>query len=86
MGDKSVSVTLKKRWKTSGSRVGLREFAKTLADEGDAMAKNWFANKKGACNKGRSPANITRATLEANATKMARSKKSSGNKKTTSVV
>lgn len=82
MGDKSVSVTLKKRWKTSGSRVGLREFAKSLADEGDVMAKNWFANKKGACDQGRSPANITRATLESSATKMSRSKKSMGNKKT----
>lgn len=80
MSDRAASKKLKKLWKTTGKGFGLREFATSLAKSEDtaALVTRWFENKKGACNQGRSPANITRATLEGAATRAARTKASKG--------
>jgi len=58
--------------------VSLKAFARALAKEGDAVAKEWLANKLGAKNQGRSDANIKAARETSQATKAA--KKSKGKK------
>lgn len=78
MGERSVSVQMKKAWKKAGQHEGLREFVKALADAGDEKAKMWFENKAGICNQGRKPENISKATLSAQATRTARMKLSKG--------
>jgi len=74
MGDRAVSVKLKKEWTRTKTDLSLREFARKLLKEGQAWVEAWFENKKGICNAARKPENVTRANLERNATKMARKK------------
>ena len=81
MGDKSVSVLLKKRWASDGQGVGLKEYARKLAAGGDQMAIDWFAHKKGSLNQLVSDKNKARIALEKSASKLARSKKKGGGKK-----
>lgn len=53
----------------------LKAFARALAKEGDQVAKDWFANKRGKLNQKRSDANIKAAREAAFATKSAKRKK-----------
>ena len=75
---KSVMKAFKKRWKTEGKGTSLKRFARFLKD--DPQAQTWFLNKKGACNQERKPENLTKARLEAQATKSARKKSKGGSK------
>jgi hypothetical protein len=61
-----------------GPKVSLKKFARELAKSGNAVAKAWFANKLGAQNAQRSEKNRGRISLESQASKAARRKKSQG--------
>lgn len=61
-----------------GPRVSLKKFARELLKAGDPVAKAWFANKRGAQNAKRLEKNASRITLEKQASKAARRKKSQG--------
>ena len=82
MAENAVSVRLKKMWKKSGKKVSLREFAKQLVSANDPVGQAWFDNKAGACNQSRSDANVARANLERQATKLNRKKTKAGPKAT----
>lgn len=55
--------------------LSLKAFARKLAKEGDPVAKEWFAHKKGSANQKRSEKNATEAKLAGAATKTAKRKK-----------
>ena len=76
VGKGSTSKTLKKLWHaaTTGKHLSLKDFARKLADEGEQVAKDWFAHKHGSLNKKRSEANVARVSLERAATKAAKRK------------
>lgn len=57
-----------------GRGLSLKVFANGLVDNGDELAKEWFANKKGAANQGRTDANIKSATEARLATRTAKRK------------
>jgi hypothetical protein len=61
--------------RNAGPPVSLKAFARTLLKEGDPVAKEWFANKRGAKNQKRSDANIKAAMEARTATKAAKRKK-----------
>ena len=61
-----------------GAKVSLKKFARELLKAGDPVAKAWFANKRGAQNAKRSEKNTGRISLEKQASKAARRKKSQG--------
>ncbi len=61
-----------------GPRVSLKKFARELLKAGNPVAKEWFANKRGAQNTKRLEKNATRITLEKQASKAARRKKGQG--------
>lgn len=56
----------------------LKRFARELAKSGNQTAKDWFAHKTGSLNEERSEKNRTRISLEKQATKTAKRKKSQG--------
>ena len=56
----------------------LKAFARTLLKSGDANAKEWFGNKRGAKDQKRSEANVKLAALCASASKAARKSKGKG--------
>lgn len=62
-----------------GPKVSLKKFARELLKSGNAVAKEWFANKVGAKNQKRTEKNVSRISLEKQASKAARRKKSQGN-------
>lgn len=62
-----------------GPRVSLKKFARELLKAGDPVAKAWFANKTGAQNQKRTEKNQSRISLEKQASKAARRKKSQAN-------
>ncbi len=61
-----------------GGAPSLKKFARELLKAGDAVAKEWFANKRGAKNAKRTEKNASRITLEKQASKAARRKASQG--------
>lgn len=74
VGVASASLTLKTRYASEGRGISLKQFARKLAKEGDAVAKEWFANKSGAKNQKRTDSNINTAKAAGAATKMERRK------------
>lgn len=62
-----------------GPKVSLKRFARDLLKSGNAVAKEWFANKGGAKNTNRTEKNQSRISLEKQASKAARRKKSQKN-------
>lgn len=62
-----------------GPKVSLKRFARELLKAGDPVAKAWFANKGGAQNAKRTEKNQSRISLEKQASKAARRKKSQKN-------
>ena len=66
-----------------GPKVSLKKFARELLKAGNAVAKEWFANKGGARNAQRSEKNQARINLEKQASKAARRKKSQKSQKST---
>jgi len=62
-----------------GPKVSLKQFAREQERSGNQVAKDWFANKAGAKNQKRSEKNVSRISLEKQASKAARRKKSQGN-------
>lgn len=68
----------KRRWVRKAGSPSLKQYARTLLKAGDALAKEWFANKRGAKNEKRSDKNQGRINLEKQASKAARRKKSQG--------
>lgn len=61
-----------------GGAPSLKKFARELLKAGDAIAKEWFANKRGAKNQKRTEKNQARVNLEKQASKAARRKASQG--------
>jgi len=76
VGDKNNPV--KRIWVPNHGTPSLKRFARELAKSGNQVAKDWFANKKGAKNQKRSEKNVARINLEKQASKAARRKKSQG--------
>lgn len=62
-----------------GPKVSLKKFARELLKAGDPVAKEWFANKRGSKNEKRTEKNQSRISLEKQASKAARRKKSQAN-------
>lgn len=86
IGEASASQTVKKMWKGAGQHISLKSFVrKSLANKDDASAilKEWFLNKKGTKNTGRSEQNTKRVELERQASKSARKKMGQGKNKAT---
>lgn len=61
-----------------GQKVSLKKFARELLKSGNQVAKDWFAHKRGSLNAQRSEKNQSRVSLEKQATKAAKRKKSQG--------
>jgi len=76
----------KQEWVRKAGTPSLKRYARQLLVSGDATAKDWFACKNGAMNDKRTDANRTRASLERQASKAARRKKSDSNKNKTKAV
>lgn len=76
VGDKNNPV--KRIWVPNHGAPSLKRFARELLKAGDAVAKEWFANKRGAKNQKRTEKNQARVNLEKQASKAARRKKSQG--------
>lgn len=72
----------KKLWVPNRDCPSLKDFARSLlADETNGkLAKDWLAHKHGSLNKSRSEKNVARISLEKQATKAAKRKRSQGNK------
>lgn len=68
----------KHSWRRNGGAPSLRKFAKLQAAAGNQVAKDWLDNKAGALNTERSEKNRGRISLEKQASKAARRKKSQG--------
>lgn len=68
----------KKVWVALPKAPSLKAFARQLAANGDVVAKTWFDHKGGSLNKDRSDATKARISLEKQATKAAKRKKSAG--------
>lgn len=68
----------KHSWRRNGGAPSLRKFAKQLAASGNQVAKDWLDNKSGGLNQERSEKNRGRISLEKQASKAARRKKSQG--------
>jgi hypothetical protein len=68
----------KRIWVANHGAPSLKKFARELLKAGNAVAKAWFANKRGAQNAKRTEKNSSRITLEKQASKAARRKKSQG--------
>lgn len=85
VGQASAGLTIKQRWHEAKSQLGalslgnsLKTFARRLAKEGDPVAKEWLANKRGARNEKRTDANIKAALEARQSSKAARRKTKSG--------
>lgn len=68
----------KRLWVRKGGAPSLKQFARQLLKDGDPIAKEWFANKRGAKNQKPSDANIKAAKEAAMASKAARKKSKGG--------
>ena len=68
----------KRVWVRNHGAPSLKRYARDLAKSGDTVAKDWFAHKSGSLNAERTDANKTRISLEKQATKTAKRKKSQG--------
>lgn len=55
--------------------LSLKQFARTLVQDGDQIAKDWLSHKAGSLNKPRTEANLKAAREAAAATKAAKRKK-----------
>lgn len=75
VGVATAGLKMRQRWAESGKLIPLKQFARALLKEGDADAKEWFGNKRGAKNQKRSDANIKAAKETSMASKAARQKK-----------
>lgn len=75
VGNGSAGSRLKGLYNKTAKAIEFKRFVRDLAKAGDADAKQWFANKKGAMNQKRSELNVARIYLERAATKQARRKK-----------
>jgi len=76
LGVATPGLLMRQRWKAEGGRGSLKQFARRLLKEGDTVAKEWFANKRGAKNQVRSDKSIQRIAAERTATKAAKRKSS----------
>jgi len=74
----------KRVWVQNPGAPSLKQFARQLLKDGDPVAKEWFANKRGAKNEKRSEANIKAQREAAMASKAARKKTKGGGGKASS--
>lgn len=75
VGTASAGLTIWQQWQAGGKQGSLKQFARLQAAEGNQVAKDWFGNKLGRLNKGRTDANIRAAKEAAMKTKEAKRKK-----------
>lgn len=75
LGTATAGLTIRQRWHAEAGGGSLKQFARKLLKEGDAVAQEWFANKRGAKNQKRSDTNIKAAKETSMASKAARTKK-----------
>jgi hypothetical protein len=81
IGEATASLSIKKMWRANlVGHPSLKRYARQLMAKGDALAKDWFAHKRGSMNAQRTDANKSRASLERQATKASRRKRADGNK------
>lgn len=74
VGVASAGLTMRQRWVSANTGQSLKRFARQLLKEGDAIAKEWFANKRGIKNAKRSEKNMQRVIAERTATKASKRK------------
>jgi hypothetical protein len=79
VGEPTTSLTLKKMWADSKSRLSLKAFARQLVKEGNQLAVDWFAHKAGSLNVSRNDKNVARVMAERVATRAAHRKKKGSN-------
>jgi len=82
LGKSSVGDRLKHRWSKASSGKSLKAFANDLAASGDEDAKEWFFNKQGGLELGRSDKSKARIAIESQATRLSRKRVKTGAKKT----
>lgn len=75
VGTATAGLTIKQRWGAEGRGLSLKSFARKLAKDGDQIAKDWFAHKRGSMNQKRTDKNIADAKAAGLATKTERRKK-----------
>lgn len=76
IGKATAGQTIKQRWQSHAlTRLSLKAYARGLAKDGDQVAKDWLAHKKGSLNQKRTDANIAMARTCAVATKTQKRKK-----------
>lgn len=78
VGTPTAGLTIRQRWHAEAHGGSLKQFARKLLKEGDSVAKEWFANKRGAKNQKRTDANI-KASMEARQATRAAKQKKKGN-------
>lgn len=74
LGVASAGLTIWQQWKSANSHLSLKAYARQQIKEGNAVAKDWFANKKGAKDQARSDKSLQRMGAEKSATKLAKRK------------
>ncbi len=75
VGTASAGLGIWQQWQAGGKQGSLKQFARLPAAEGNQVAKDWFGNKLGRLEKGRSDANIKAAKEASMKTKEAKRKK-----------
>lgn len=74
LGVASAGLTMRQRWHSAKPGISLKRFARQLLKDGDAVAKEWFANKRGAKNAKRDDKSLQRIMSERTATKASKRK------------
>jgi hypothetical protein len=74
VGLASAGLTMRQRWASANTGLSLKRFARQLVKDGDAVAKEWFANKRGAKDEKRTDKNMQRVIAERTATKASKRK------------
>ena len=88
----TTSLLIKKMWRENNQKLhykdqlSLKEYAKLLLSQGEKIAKDWFAHKKGSLNFPRTPDKLRKIMLEKQATKSAKRKSKVATKSAVEVV
>jgi len=74
LGVATAKLTVWQLWKAANSHLSLKAFARQLVKDGNTIAQDWFANKRGVKNAARSDKNLQRIAAERQATKASKRK------------
>lgn len=74
LGIATAGLTIRQQWWEAGKPGSLKDFARQQVKQGSTVAKEWFANKRGAKNQQRSDKSLQRIAAEKAATKASKRK------------